>query len=539
MTAIRWRIETDDRIGMALDILKVLSGRGLNILSMEVAPRLMHVKFERVEPARANGVRDELLKSPDVRDVRDIEALPQEERERTMAAVLESVSEGILAIDRRGIITTINPVAERILRTTAAEARGMKLDRVLAPGLPMMEALKTGLSYNNREIILTTDRGTSHYLTTGRPIRDERGRITGVVAALKDMEEVRDLVHSLTHAAEITFDDIIHASKSLAGVIQLAKIVSKGESTVLIRGESGTGKELFARSVHVAGPRRGKAFVPINCAALPNDLLESELFGYEEGAFTGARRGGKQGLFEFASGGTVFLDEIGELSPHLQAKLLRVLQEGKLRRVGGREEIAVDVRIIAATNRDLEEMVRTREFRQDLYYRLNVIPLHIPPLRDRKGDIPVLIQHFLRKFNARLGKQVKGIAPLTMVRLLEYSWPGNVRELENVMERVVNLAGGDEILPEHLLLDQAGDPERRAAGDFAYLGPGNPASNVAGAFGAEPSLQAAIDRVEKEILTAALLKHRSSRRAGQALGVSHTTILNKVKRHGLESLVER
>lgn len=233
--------------------------------------------------------------------------------------------------------------------------------------------------------------------------------------------------------------------------------MAKGDSTVLIRGESGTGKELFARAIHMESFRSGKPFVPINCAAFPENLLESELFGYVEGAFTGASKGGKTGLIEYAHNGTLFLDEIGELSPRLQVKLLRVLQEGQVRKIGDSKEHPVDVRIIAATNRNLEDMMKLGTFREDLYYRLNVVPIFIPPLRQRKEDIPILGRHLINKFNSRLNKRVESISEEALDKLMAYHWPGNIRELENVLERAMILTPDEKIIPEHIMLDYFDD----------------------------------------------------------------------------------
>jgi transcriptional regulator of aroF, aroG, tyrA and aromatic amino acid transport len=256
-------------------------------------------------------------------------------------------------------------------------------------------------------------------------------------------------------------------------------------------------------------------FVPLNCAAIPDALLESELFGYEDGAFTGAAKGGKHGLFEFANGGTIFLDEIGELSSHLQAKLLRVLQDGKVRRIGGKREIPVNVRILAATNRILEDMLMKETFREDLYYRLNVIPLFLPPLRERNEDIPLLARFFLQRFAAKLQKQVTIISETALRKLTAYHWPGNIRELENVVERAVNIVEGQVILAEHIILDQ----------DIAQRTPG--------AVAGERPLDETLAEVERELLTKALTKHRTSRQLGAALGLSHTAVLKKLKKHGL------
>jgi len=245
------------------------------------------------------------------------------------------------------------------------------------------------------------------------------------------------------------FENIIANSEPMMIVFDLIDKVADSDSTVLIFGESGTGKELVAKAIHYHSPRTDKPFVPINCAAIPADLLESELFGYERGAFTGAHRM-KIGRFEYANGGTLFLDEIGEMSPQLQVKLLRVLQERSFERLGGIKPIQVNVRIIAATNQDLEKALTEGRFREDLYYRLSVIPIHIPPLRERKEDIPLLAEHFLDRFNREANRNVDGISPEVLDRLTAYPWPGNVRELENLVERLVVLKHEGKIQTEDL-----------------------------------------------------------------------------------------
>ena len=242
------------------------------------------------------------------------------------------------------------------------------------------------------------------------------------------------------------FDDLVGESPAMDQVRAMLDRVAPTNSTVLIWGESGTGKELAARAIHRRSPRRSKQFVSINCGALPDELLESELFGHVKGSFTGAVAA-KKGLFEVADGGTIFLDEIGDTSPAMQVKLLRVLQERQIRRVGGTEQLEVDVRIITATNQDLETMVREKRFREDLYYRINVIAVQMPPLREKREDIPSLANHFLAKYNKIMGKRIREISPEAMRQLMEYGWPGNVRELENVIERAVALEGSDRILP--------------------------------------------------------------------------------------------
>ncbi len=325
-------------------------------------------------------------------------------------------------------------------------------------------------------------------------------------------------------------------------ILELLKIIDKvaaSDSTVLITGESGTGKELVAKEIHRRSKRNAGAFVPINCGAIPKELLESELFGYEKGAFTGANRA-KPGRFELANGGTVFLDEIGDMSPDLQVKVLRVLQERAFERVGGIKEIQVDVRIVAATHRDLEEAVKEGRFREDLYYRLNVIPIRVPPLRERKSDIPLLIQHFNGLFSQRAGTPPMEIEELAMEAFMAYSWPGNVRELENVVERLIVLAEGSVIsledLPDRIKGALGKAPkgqEGRETG--AAIGPISidqiahlplPENGV--------SLPEVIRKLEIGLINQALSRTNGVKsKAAQLLGLKRTTLVEKMRKFGM------
>lgn len=512
MQLLRLKIPNIDRVGLVLDISQILAARRFNILAMEVELNTAYVETEVTSPADKDYVINALRSIPQVIDVQEIDLMPHQVKAEAIKAVLASVGEGILAINREGLVTHYNPAAEKIIRLPYDEVIGRPLNE-LSPGLPLLETLKTGAVYNNREILL--ERTKSHYLASGRPILDQRGRVIGAVAVLKDISDVRALVYTVTGQLTFTFDEILYVSDAMRRVVTMAKTIARGDSTVLIRGETGTGKELFARAIHAASPRAGKVFVPLNCAAIPDTLLESELFGYEEGAFTGAVKGGKQGLFEFANNGTLFLDEIGELSSHLQVKLLRVLQDGKVRRVGGTREIPVNVRILAATNRNLEDMIAKGTFREDLYYRLNVIPLFLPPLRERQDDITLLAKHFLERFAAKLQKPVSAMSDTAVAKLARYHWPGNIRELENVMERAFNIVGGRLILSDHIILDQGRTPTPRWTETT------------------DRPLEEALAEVEKELLARALAKHRTSRRVGAALGLSHTAVLKKLRKYGL------
>ena len=362
-----------------------------------------------------------------------------------LSTILETIHEGALAIDARGVVTHCNTTAEKLLRLNREKIIGRNLSDFWT-NAPALEVLNTGAEYiEKEEIYQGKSKNRMHFIVSVRPIP---GRETpyGAVVSFRDIAEARRLIYDLSATAmDYTFDDIIGESSAIKQVKEQALRVAGGNSTILITGESGTGKEIFARAIHQASARVEGPFISINCGAIPETLLESELFGYEGGAFTGARKEGKAGKFELASEGTIFLDEIGEMPLHLQVKLLHVLQNREVERVGGTNKIPVDVRIIAASKRDLESMMHEGNFRKDLYFRLSVIPLHIPPLKDRREDIPALVQCCLEKYGPMLNKQLSSVEPEAMDCLLQYNWPGNVRELENAVEYAVNMTVGDII----------------------------------------------------------------------------------------------
>ncbi|KLU61323.1 transcriptional regulatory protein TyrR [Peptococcaceae bacterium CEB3] len=543
-------IDFEDRPRLGYDVFEVFEKHGIDKIAMEVGSvDGMMIKFRLAEGQSAEPLLADLASLSGVLTVHLREQMPYEEREHELRTILNSVSEGIVAVNRERKITHINEVACRLFHVTEQEALDLTADDLFTGNPPLVETLATGRSYSLMERKIKRNGHLIHFMTSGVPVLNKKGQIIGAVATIKDFRQVEEILSKVDKGKRLTtFEDIICQSEQMVGLVGAARMVAKGNSTVLLRGESGTGKELFATAIHVESPRHKGPFVAINCGALPDSLLESELFGYEEGAFTGAVKGGRKGLFEQAKGGTLFLDEIGEISPQVQVRLLRVLQGGTVRRVGGSNEIPVDVRIVAATNRNLEEMIREGEFRQDLYYRLNVIPLQIPPLRERREDIPLIAQHLLRKICARLGKEEARLARETVDILSVQDWPGNVRQLENALERLVNLVDAPEIQPDHLYAwTDIGKPKVGAGkgtgiGERAECGAGTLEGQDTGEDvlhveipkkGEWPPLKDIVAQVEKEVITRVLDRYPSSRLAGQVLGVSNTTVLNKMRIYGI------
>jgi propionate catabolism operon transcriptional regulator len=390
-----------------------------------------------------NAVREAIGRAIEIARV----ARAEEARRARLDAILSHLEEGVVAVDLEERIESLNPAMERLLRTSSDKALGQRLSDV-APELGLARVLETGRA----ELEEISRLGTRTLVTNRIPLRAQ-GVPTGAVLTCTDASAIERVDRSLRSqhrprrfVATHTLSDVVGDSPAIRRARDLAARFARTDATVLVTGASGTGKELFAQGIHLASARRERPFVAVNCAALPETLLESELFGYEEGAFTGSRRGGKPGLFEAAHTGTIFLDEIGDMPSPLQTRLLRVLQQREVLRLGGSDPTPVDVRVIAATNRDLETRVATGSFREDLYYRIAILRLHLPPLTERRQDVPRLAEHALATGLARHG--VPGAAleralALLGPRLTAYGWPGNVRELENVLERVaVLLADG-------------------------------------------------------------------------------------------------
>ncbi|AFL99689.1 MULTISPECIES: sigma 54-interacting transcriptional regulator [Desulfitobacterium] len=529
------RIDFVDRPGLGYDIFQRFETHNTDKIGMEVTHgHQMMIKFRCSNQEESETLIQDLLTVQGVVSVKLANYMPYEKREQELKTILDLVSEGIIAINTNHKVTHINEVAARIFYTTPEKALNQDAEFLFEANAPIFETLKTGIPYSLKERKIRRNQRLIHFLTSGVPILNKRGQIIGGVMTIKDFRQVEELLSKVERKPQsITFDNIIYESRRMRDLIETAKTVARGTSTILLRGESGTGKELFAKAIHAESPRSQQAFIPINCAALPDTLLESELFGYEEGAFTGATKGGKKGLFEQAHGGTLFLDEIGDITPQVQVRLLRVLQEGTVRRIGSSKEIPVDVRIIAATHRNLEALIDEDQFREDLYYRLNVIPLHIPSLRERPEDIPLIAQTLTRKIAKKLDKSEVYLTKESTDLLMAQKWPGNVRQLENLLERIINLNSSSEIKPSSFY-------------EWADLAPAVPITKpestahqlIVPITEPWPPLKEIVAQVEREVLLKVLAKHPSSRKAGKILGVSNTTILNKMNSYGLGKIDE-
>lgn len=440
---------------------------------------------------------------------------PRELRQREVT-ILNSVNEGVFTVDLNWRITAFNKAAERITGVSTQSAIGSlccdvfranvcesncALRRTLATGRPVVNATAHIVNQQGQRVPIRISTAI---------LKDDEGTVVGGVETFQDLTQVEQLQKELQ--ARYTFEDIIGRSPAMMRLFEILPQISASASTVLIEGPSGTGKELFARAIHNLSPRKRKRFVAVNCAALPDTLLESELFGHKAGAFTDAKRD-KPGRFSLADGGTIFLDEIGDVSPAMQVRLLRVLQERVIEPLGGIQTVPVDVRIVAATNKDLSALVRAGAFREDLFYRIRVVHLKLPSLSQRREDIPLLVNHLVAKYNHLQGKDVAGVSDEVMARLMEHEYPGNVRELENIIEQAFVLCRGGLIELNHL------PPELRPA-------------TAAGRDERPMSLQA----MERFLISETLQRRKGNRTdAARDLGINVSTLYRKIKDLKIES----
>lgn len=429
--------------------------------------------------------------------------------------IIESISDGLIVINKKGEITHLNSSAAKMLCKESHEAIGKPIDKLIRTNFSLLNILNNRKGYLEKEIIVTPFYGkeNSQYLLTEKLVEDSEGEPQGVMALFKEMRKVHRLVGGIIGAkARFNFSDIIGNNKKLKRAVNLAKTASVSSCKMLIQGESGTGKEIFTQAIHNNSNRRDKPFIAINCAAIPRDLVESELFGYEEGAFTGAKRGGRPGKFELAEGGTLFLDEIESMPLESQPKLLRVIESNQLMRIGGNKIITTDVRIISSTNQDLLLAVKKGNFREDLLYRINTVTVDIPPLRERKDDIPILVKYICDKIGGRINKNNIEIDKKVFEVLCEYNWPGNIRELENALESAIILSKNNkitiEVIPENIKPFKSNDLDIKEDREANSL----------------------ID-IEKEVIFKVLKEVKGNiTKASRALGIDRSTLYRKIKK---------
>lgn len=432
-----------------------------------------------------------------------------------MRAIVDSIDSGVMTIDKNGVINNINNQGRRILQW-GLPLEGHPLSEVFGNQINTHKLMRSGFDFIDREVFIRSPSRRTHLICTVKPILDSVQKIQGIILVFNEIKRIRKLLNEMAGTqARFTFEDIIGVGPAIQEAKRMAMIAALSKSSVLLLGETGTGKELFAQAIHNHSAQKGHPFIAINCAAIPRELLESELFGYVEGAFTGALKGGRPGKFELADGGTVFLDEIGDMATDMQVKLLRVLQTGEVCRIGDHKSITTDIRIIAATNVRLKQEVDRKNFREDLFYRLNVFPIIIPPLRKRPEDIVPLANYILSRRAHVAQKQGLQFTMEAKQALCHHKWTGNVRELENVVERAVNLAEGDKIGAD-LLGIGAASAGRRAI------------QNRRGLRLAELEKQAI-----QEILPE--MKFNLSR-AAKSLGISRATLYNKIKKYNLSTI---
>ncbi|MGQ9508268.1 MAG: sigma-54 interaction domain-containing protein [Thermodesulfobacteriota bacterium] len=432
--------------------------------------------------------------------------------------ILNSIADGVFTTDREGKITFMNKAAEEITGFSSKEAVGRYCFDVFRADIcqsrcALKETLKTNKEIINLQATILKKGGQKVPISISTAVlKNDRGEVIGGVETFRDLSAIEELKKELSQ--KYTLGDIISKNHLIRDIFNILPNIAESDSTVLIHGESGTGKELFAKAIHHISRRKNKPFVKVNCGALPDPLLESELFGYIKGAFTDAKKD-KPGRFAIAHGGTIFLDEVGDMSPALQVKLLRVIQEKEYEPLGTNIPRKTDVRIIAATHRDLSKLVKEGKFREDLFYRLNVVKIDLPPLRERREDIPLLIDAFIQKFNVKMGRQINGLTEEALRLLLRHDYPGNVRELENIIEHAFVLCRGNRIdldcLPKELII-------KEEEMDSLILS----------------KEERPIEKAEMEVLKRTLERNTGNRvKAAKELGISRATLWRKMKRYGL------
>ena len=503
MFAVPMRIHVSfiDRVGITQEVLALLGGRNLNLDAVEMVPPNVYIDAPTLSPQVLDELREALFGVHGVQAVTVVDILPGQRRHLQLDALLAAMTDPVLALDSEGHVLLANPA---LVALYGHEPTGESIGQLFSdPGL-LDVLLENGFRLPLREVTLN-----------GHPLMLDATPITdaGALLTLYQPSRIGERLAALHHDHAEGFDALLGDSPAIRTLKARAQRVAALDAPLLIQGETGTGKELVARACHAISDRFGAPFLALNCAALPENLAESELFGYAPGAFTGAQRGGKPGLMELANNGTVFLDEIAEMSPYLQAKLLRFLNDGSFRRVGGEREVKVNVRILSATHRNLEKMVNEGSFREDLFYRLNVLNIEVPPLRERGQDILLLARAFMQQACTQIQRPACRLAPGTYPALLGNRWPGNVRQLQNVIFRAAAIC-------ESTLVD---------IGDLDIAG----TSVARQSDGEIETLEHAVETFEKALLEKLYVSYPSTRQLASRLQTSHTAIAHRLRKYGI------
>jgi len=498
---MRIHVSFIDRVGITQEVLAILGGRNLNLDAVEMVPPNVYIDAPTLSHQVLEELKDALFRVRGVEAITVVDILPGQRRHLQLDALLAAMTDPVLALDSAGHVLLANPA---LMALIGREPAGEPVAELFADDGLQNALLENGFRLPLREVTLNGEA----FLLDATPITD-----AGALLTLYQPSRIGERLSALHHDHAEGFDALLGESTAIRTLKARAQRVAALDAPLLIQGETGTGKELVARACHATSARHSAPFLALNCAALPENLAESELFGYAPGAFTGAQRGGKPGLMELANQGTVFLDEIGEMSPYLQAKLLRFLNDGSFRRVGGDREVKVNVRILSATHRNLEKMVAEGTFREDLFYRLNVLNLEVPPLRDRGQDILLLARYFMEQACAQIQRPVCRLTTNTYPALLGNRWPGNVRQLQNVIFRAAAIS-------ESNLVD---------IGDLDIAG-----TAVAGESDGEVgSLEQAVETFEKSLLEKLYADYPSTRQLAARLQTSHTAIAHRLRKYGI------
>jgi sigma-54 dependent transcriptional regulator, acetoin dehydrogenase operon transcriptional activator AcoR len=434
-------------------------------------------------------------------------------------AILTAIPEALIAIDSRGHISLINEQARKKFFLKQEEVEGQLIDDAYSSleNSHFLNLINKNVSFNDAEVRIFSKNGSNDCLLTCKPIISSSGKTIGKILIFSEITRIKSLVTKMIGAkAKFRFEDICGKSPRFLMTLQQARVAAQSSSNVLLLGESGTGKDIFAQAIHNASTRKNSPYVAINCAAIPRDLITSELFGYSDGAFTGSRRGGNQGRIELAEGGTIFLDEIAETPLELQAVLLRVIEDKSVIRIGGSRIRSVDVRIIVATNKNLLEEVRKGNFRKDLYYRLNVFTIQMLPLTERLDDIPLLVEMFIKKYAATAGKKINRIDERILEIFMQHSWPGNVRELQNIVERMINFAPSDELTAD-LIPPEIMDARNMPQSEIDLESP---------------------DDAERKLISRMLSLNFRKNRIAEQLNISRTTLFRKINKYKLNNFAQ-